>query len=220
MMKILGVDEAGRGAVIGPLVICGALIDDSKEPQLKELGVRDSKLIAPKKRGELAKELEKILNAYKLIGLPAEVIDMNRINLGVNLNELEMQNMSKIINELKPDKAYLDAVDSNIANVYKHLDKYLEVETDVVAEHGADNTYPIVSAASIIAKVTRDSRIEELKKEYGELGSGYPSDPTTKTFLSDWFKENKSFPKIVRKSWLTVSEHIKKEKQKSLGDFI
>ena len=218
-MTILGIDEAGRGAVIGPLVIAGAMAKEEDHDTIKELGVKDSKLLSPKRREELAEQLESKLLKYKIIEIPPEVIDVSRLNLGINLNELEMKNMAEIINELKPKKAYVDAVDANIKNVHYQIKKYLRVDAKIIAEHKADATYPIVSAASIIAKVTRDRRIEELKEKYGEIGSGYPSDPTTKTFLSEWFKENRSFPSFVRKSWETIAEFEAKRKQTSLKEF-
>lgn len=218
-MTIVGIDEAGRGAVIGPLVIAGAMVKEVDHDIIKELGVKDSKLLSPKRREELFVQLKSQLLKYKIIEIPAEVIDVSRLNLGINLNELEMKNMAEIINELKPKKSYVDAVDANLKNVHYQIKKHLRVDTEIIAEHKADITYPIVSAASILAKVTRDKRVKELSEKYGEIGSGYPSDPTTKTFLSEWFKENKSFPNFVRKSWETIAEFEAKRKQSSLKEF-
>lgn len=218
--KILGIDEAGRGALIGPLVICGALISEGKLNKLKELQVRDSKLLSPTRRVELSFELKKELDSFEIIRTGPEEIDAKRKS-GTNLNNLEAQKMASIINNFEPDKVYIDAVDSNIQTFTRRLSPNLRVDTKLIAEHEADVKYPIVSAASILAKVERDSDIEELKGIYGEnLGSGYPSDPITINFLKDWLKRYKSLPKIVRKTWSTVSEAVSSEKQKSLEEWL
>jgi len=69
----------------------------------------------------------------------------------------------------------------------------------------ADKLYPIVSAASIIAKLTRDEKLESMAREIGfsskEIGSGYPSDPITVKWLRNTCDPDKAFPEIVRFSW-------------------
>ena len=218
-MKILGIDEAGRGAVIGPLVICGALIEEEKIANLKKLKVRDSKELSPLQRVELNGPIEKELLGFELVRISPREIDTSRRS-GINLNELEVQKMAQIINQLKPDKVYVDAVDPVEKNFESRLKKYLRIDTKLIAKHEADKKFPIVSAASILAKVARDSDIEELKRIYeSDIGSGYPSDPVTKSFLSSWLKEHKKLPNIVRETWSTVSGTIQKEKQKTLNNW-
>ncbi len=218
-MKILGIDEAGRGAVIGPLVICGALIEEKKIANLKKLKVRDSKELSPLQRVGLKGPIEETLSGFELVRIGPEEIDSSRIS-GTNLNELEVKKMARIINNFQPDKVYVDAVDPIEKKFASRLKKYLRVDTEIIAKHEADKKFPIVSAASILAKVARDSDIEEIKRIYGEdIGSGYPSDPITKSFLSSWLKEHKKLPKIVRKTWSTVSGAIQKEKQKTLDSW-
>lgn len=219
MKKIVGIDEAGRGAVLGPLVICGVICDESKISELKGLEVRDSKELSPIKRLELQPKIEKAVQGFEIIRISPEEIDSSR-NDGTNLNELEVKKMAQIINETEPDVVYLDAVDSNETRFKTRLKKYLDVDAKLIAEHGADSKYPVVSAASILAKVARDEDIEELKRIYGtNLGSGYPSDPLTQTFLKEWLQQNKRLPKIVRKTWATAADAISRQKQKSLDNW-
>jgi len=127
--------------------------------------------------------------------------------------------MADLINEHNPDKVYIDSPDINPRNVHTHLKKYLRVEPEIIVEHKADLNYPIVSAASIFAKVRREERMEELRQEYKNIGSGYPSDPLTQTFLKDWFKVHKSWPDFVRQSWSTIAQLEGTAQQKSLGEF-
>lgn len=219
MAKILGIDEAGRGAVIGPLVVCGALIDSGEEAKLRELGVRDSKLLSPLRREALEGSIKTTVCDYKIMKISAEEIDKSRLSGSANLNDLEAERMAALINHFKPDKAYVDCVDSNPLTFKGRLNKFLRVDSEIIAKHKADEIYPIVSAASILAKVERDASIKKLESEYGEIGSGYPADDRTKTFLSEWLKQHKEYPNIVRKSWGTVTEALGKKKQKNLGDF-
>lgn len=213
--RILGIDEAGRGALLGELVICGALTTDDKIQKLMEIKVKDSKELSPEKRAELAPQIKKILDAFEIVRISPKEIDTSR-RAGTNLNELEVKKIASIINSLNPDAAYVDAVDSSIRTFKRRLSNHLKVDSKIIAEHYADKTYPIVSAASILAKIERDASIEELKTLYGEVGSGYPSDQITTNFLSEWLQTHKKLPKIVRETWSTVSQKIGKEKQKSL----
>ena len=104
------------------------------------------------------------------------------------------------------------------------IGKRLSFSPKIVAEHKADSKYIPVAAASILAKVTRDRAIEKLKEAYGEIGSGYPSDPITRRFLEEYYKKHGVFPPIVRKSWKTlekIEEKLKnKEAQSTILDFL
>ena len=129
--------------------------------------------------------------------------------------------MCFLINHLKPDTVYIDAIDSNIATFKARLKKYLTfTPKKMILEHKADVKYPIVSAASIMAKVERDADIEALKSKYGDFGSGYPSDPVTKSFLTNWLKTHKTLPDIVRHTWSTAEELQAAGKQKSLKNWL
>jgi ribonuclease HII len=202
-MLIAGVDDAGRGAVIGPLTIAGVLMKEEDLPKLKELGVKDSKLLSPQRRETLAIEIKRIAQKYSLIKLSPKQID-TVVETGKKLhrlNRLEAQTMAQIIEMLKPDKAYVDASDVLEERFKQHILENLTFKVEIVSEHKADRKYPIVSAASIIAKVERDKEIAELTKKYGDLGCGYPTDAKTINFLQQCLEKLGEYPDFVRKSW-------------------
>jgi ribonuclease HII len=202
-MLITGVDDAGRGSVVGPLVIAGILIKEEDLPKLIRLGVKDSKLLSPHRRETLAVEIKRIVEKYSVIRLsPKEIDDVVETGKKLHrLNRLEAQAMAKVIKMLKPDIAYVDASDVIEERFKEHILEYLPFEVEIISEHKADRTYPVVSAASIIAKVERDGAIAELAKKYGDFGSGYPSDPRTINFLQQCLEMWREYPNDVRKSW-------------------
>jgi len=200
---IAGVDDAGRGAVIGPLVVAGILVDEKGLEKIMALGVRDSKTITPKRREYLAAEILKIVKDYHIVKLPPEDID-RVVETGKKLhrlNRLEAKAMAKVLSHLKPDIAYIDASDVLPERFSRHIAEELPFKVKIVSEHKADKTYPVVSAASIIAKVERDRSISDLRKKYGEFGSGYASDRRTIEFLEEWIKTHDDYPDFVRRSW-------------------
>ena len=202
-MLIAGVDDAGRGSVIGPLTIAGVLMKQEDLPKLKELGVKDSKLLSPNRRETLAVEIKRIAQKYSVIKLSPKEID-KVVETGKKLhrlNRLEAQTMAKVIEMLKPDKAYVDASDVLEERFKQHILENLTFKVEIVSEHKADRTYPIVSAASIIAKVERDKEIAELAKKHGDFGCGYPTDPKTISFLQQCLEKLGEYPDFVRKSW-------------------
>ncbi len=201
------------------MVICGYLIEESKLNLLKD--AKDSKVLSSKQREELEKKLKKIAKDYALVFLSAEEID--KLREVSNLNKIEIKEMQKMINLLKPDKVIIDSPENNVKKFEEKIRKGLKnKKIEIICENYADSKYPIVSAASILAKVARDKEIDRIKKEYKiDFGSGYPSDERTIKFLKDWLKTHKEFPKFVRKSWLTI-EQIKNEnskKQKTIRDY-
>ena len=202
-MLIAGVDDAGRGSVIGPLTIAGVLMKEEDLPMLRELGVKDSKLLSPQRRETLAVEIKRIAQKYSVIKLSPKEID-TVVETGKKLhklNRLEAQTMAKVIEMLKPDKAYVDASDVLEERFKQHILECLTFKVEIVSEHKADRTYPIVSAASIIAKVERDKEIAELTSKYGDFGCGYPTDPKTISFLQQCLEKLGEYPDFVRKSW-------------------
>jgi ribonuclease HII len=200
---IAGVDEAGRGCVIGPLAVAGVMMKESNLHLLKELGVKDSKLLTPQRREALFGEIVHLAEKYIVFKLaPSEIDRVVESQRKLHkLNRLEAQTMAKIIEDLKPDMVYVDAADVLEARFRSHIQDELSIKTIIVSEHKADRTYPIVSAASIIAKVERDRSIALLSKEHGDFGSGYLTDPKTMVFLKKWLKVNGDYPDFVRKSW-------------------
>ena len=202
-MKIAGIDEAGRGPVIGPMVIVGVLLSSEKLQFLEDLGVRDSKLLSPKKREELYSKIIGVLDDYKVIVVTPEEID-NRFSKNLTMNSLELEKFAEIIIHLSPDIVYVDCPDVKPERFSERIKLIIKKPIKIIAEHNADKKYPIVSAASIIAKVIRDQYIKEYSLKYGDIGSGYPSDPKTISFLKSYYTLHHKWPNIVRKSWDTV----------------
>jgi len=192
---ICGVDEAGRGPVLGPMMVCAVAVES--DASLISLGVRDSKKLTPKKREELAPKIRK-LAMVELIEVPAKEIDLR----DCSLNELEADVFARLIDRLSPEVAYVDAADTSEEQFAKMIKAKLKCNPRIVSEHKADDTYPVVSAASIVAKVTRDARIKEIEVEIGEpIGSGYMTDPITTDFLERFVTEHKCCPPHTRMSW-------------------
>ena len=203
LMLIAGVDDAGRGAVIGPLVIAGVVLDDKDLPKLKEIGAKDSKLLSPHRREVLSEQIRKIVKKYAVLKLQPDEIDVV-VQSGRKLhklNWLEAHTMARVIEALRPDKVYVDASDVLEERFKQHILECLPFEVDIVSEHKADRNYVAVSAASIIAKVERDREITLLAQVYGDFGSGYPSDPRTIHFLESLMKKTDEYPEYIRKSW-------------------
>ncbi|AFK23111.1 ribonuclease HII [Pyrococcus sp. ST04] len=213
-MKVGGIDEAGRGPAIGPLVIVAVVVDESKLSSLKNIGVKDSKQLTPEQRRRMFSEIVSLLEDYVVIKVPPSEID----NRSGTMNELEVEKFAEALNSLKvkPEVIYADAADVKAERFAREIGARLSYNASIIAEHKADAKYEVVSAASILAKVIRDEEIEKLKEEYGDFGSGYPSDPRTKKWLEEWFKKHKSFPPIVRRSWETVKKIEEKYKAQQL----
>jgi ribonuclease HII len=200
---IAGVDEAGRGCVIGPLVIAGVLMKENALPLLAQLGVKDSKLLSPKKRETLFTEITRLAEKHYVVKLLPKEIDRvveSKRKLH-KLNRLEAQTMAQIINALNPDEVYVDAADVLEDRFKRHIQEGLTVKTKITSRHKADQIYSVVSAASIMAKVERDKEIVALKCVYGDFGSGYLTDQKTMLFLKQWLQTHSEYPTCVRKSW-------------------
>jgi len=219
MALVLGIDEAGRGPIIGSLFLVGVLLDESMDGRLKEIGVKDSKLLSHKKRMELEKEINKIAKKVKIIRINPEEIDYAVDgNYGSNLNWLEANKQAEIINELKPDKAIIDCPSPNIKKYTEYLLNLIEDKNiELVVEHKADKNFLVCGAASIIAKCEREKEVEEIEKMVGEsIGSGYPSNPTCQKFTK---KNLEKYPGLFRKSWSTWKNHYNMKNQKNLSEF-
>lgn len=194
-------DEAGKGAVLGSLFVAGVSIDSSALKYLERMGLKDSKVLSPKRREFLSKRIEKVC-AVQLQEVTAEQIDELRAIL--TMNDIVVKGHAQSLRRLKPDVAFVDAADVNESRFSKRVTEESGIE-DVIAEHKADLNHAIVSAASIIAKVRRDSSIKTLQSSLGvDIGSGYPSDARTITFLKNWLDERGDFPPGTRRSWKTA----------------
>jgi len=200
--RILGIDEAGRGCVIGPMVICGVLLDAPQIPVLAADGVKDSKALSPARREQLALRIREVAGGVFLEEIhPAEIEERN-------LNLLEIWRMARIISRANPASVYLDApvgTQKGIKAFCDYIKWCLRGNCPrMIAENRADQKYIVVGAASIVAKVRRDSIIEQLKEQFGDFGSGYPSDEKTTKFLQNCYEKDGCFPDCVRRRWKTV----------------
>ncbi len=199
---VAGVDEAGRGSVIGPIVIAGVLLEERLLETIKSYGVRDSKKLSPARRERLYKAV--VENAVRVA---FTIVDPFTIDLYVKsrerlggLNILELKGISSVVRELKATKIYVDCPDLNLARFCMMLKSEIPWSAEVIAFHKEYDDHPAVASASIVAKVLRDRIIHTLKDLYGDFGSGYPSDLKTVSFLRENYK---NIEQIVRKSWKT-----------------
>jgi ribonuclease HII len=211
---ICGVDEAGKGSVLGPMVVAG--IGVSSEERLSDLGVKDSKLLSPKERERLYREIRKRCKVAT-VTIAAQEIDAIRTDM--TMNACVARAHAQVITKISPACAYVDACDVNCFRYAEMVRVHLSSACEIVSEHHADEKFMVVSAASIVAKVVRDREIIKLAKEYGDIGSGYPSDPATIRWLTGYIGEHTSPPLIARRSWKTVSTILAKKTQRSLLDF-
>jgi ribonuclease HII len=222
----LGLDEAGRGPVLGPMVVALVKATEKDLKKLDELGLKDSKRLSKKRRERLFKT---IMENYEVKSIILEAKDIDKMMEKTNLNKIELMAFSKLINSVlkeeykgykdknhkvnnKKINIYIDACSSDEKAFSNQIKSKLVVFNEnikIIAEHKADDKYKIVSAASIIAKVLRDRIIDNYKKIYGEIGSGYPSDKITISYLKDYVKEHRALPEIARKSWKTSKKILK-----------
>ena len=213
---LCGVDEAGRGSVMGPLVV--GVVYDGDDSALKAIGVKDSKKLTPKRREAMYDEILSAADRWCTVVISSEEIDEQRKRL--SLNEIELNMFAEGTSKWKADTVYADCPDVNESAFGLRLSALLGNDVEVIARHKADDTYPIVSAASIVAKVTRDRMMEDIHREFGtDVGSGYPSDHYTMDFIHDWIAKNGRAPPHVRTSWEPVREMLSQRKVTRLDDW-
>jgi ribonuclease HII len=224
---ILGIDDAGRGPLIGPMALAGCIITQKTEEYFKKIGVKDSKLLFPKKREFLAKTIRKNAISYHVeLTHPYEIDE--RTKMGTNLNKIEAIKAAAIINMLIKDikkkiKIIIDCPSPNRESwrlyVLKHIFEKNKKNIQLSCEHKADKNHIAVSAASILAKSAREYEIEKIRKQTGkDFGSGYSHDPKTIDFLKKYSKEHQK-DGIFRETWATFQNHKKEKEQKKLGEF-
>jgi len=214
---VAGCDEAGRGCIIGPLVIAGISVNHDQEEVLRRIGVRDSKELSQPRREKLAGKIEEIAKDVVVMKVTPCKIDTFR-KQGVGLNRIEAMKFADIIKLLNPNLAYIDSPDTNLDKFHRFMRKLVGEGPELVVKHKADRDHPVVSAASIIAKVERELDIARLKEEFGNFGTGYTSDESTINWLREWLQNNKEFPEhLVRRSWVTSSVLKGQKEQTSLS---
>ncbi len=209
-----GVDEAGRGSVMGPLVVGAVWTDD--DDVLSEIGVRDSKKLTPRTRERMYDEIVRRADDWCVVIASAAEIDERRKRM--SLNDVELLMFAEAVGHRACDEAYADCPDVDEERFASRLGT-LAKGPAIIAKHKADDMYPVVSAASIVAKVTRDRMIEELHRELGDFGSGYPSDHYTMDFIAGWMEANGSPPPHARRSWEPVRQMISAKAIRRLDDW-
>jgi len=218
----IGVDEAGKGPVLGSMFAAAVRTD----PDALPAAVDDSKHLARERREALAASIRERADAVSVVEIPVERID----DPGTDMNGLTVAAHAEALEGVvrRDDRAYLDACDTNAVRFERRVrsrlaaaavDAETEESVQIRAEHGADETYPIVSAASIVAKVERDAHVDRLAEAYGDVGSGYPGDGTTRAFLDGFVREHGRLPGCARRSWQTSRDALAARGQSSLSEF-
>lgn len=215
---ISGIDEAGKGPVLGPMCVAGVLLNEEKLDALSQMGVKDSKQLTAKKREALAVKIKKLADRYYILEVsPFQIDELRKI---MTMNEIMVVCYAKVLEELKPDHVFVDAADVIAERFGENIRKKYTRKLEIISEHAADEKYPIVSAASILAKVQRDALVKTLEENAGvEIGSGYPADPKTIRFLEDWIQEHGSLPDFARSSWETAQRLLEKFNQRTFSDY-
>lgn len=203
------------------MVIAGVVVDKKDEKKLVRLGVRDSKELSPRRREELAKDIEGIARDIVIMRVQSCNIDSYR-KKGINLDKIEAMKMAEIVDIVNRGRIFIDSLEQNTGKFKNLILSFLKDKTaDLVVENYLDESIPVVSAASIIAKVNRDEAIKEIKKKEGfDFGVGYSHDPATIEFIEKLIKErNGKLPPYVRKSWITTELLVEKSWQRKIKDF-
>jgi len=214
MPESFGVDEAGKGPVLGSMFAACVVADETALPD----GLKDSKDLTPTKR----EELDAALRARESVRVGVAEIPVERIDdPGTDMNTLTVDAHADAIDAANADglSGVVDAGDTSESRFARRVRETAESDVEVHAEHGADASYPLVAAASVVAKVARDAHVDALAAEYGELGSGYPSDPNTRTFLAEYVDAHGELPACARASWSTSDDVLAAAEQSGLNDF-
>ncbi|ADJ14317.1 ribonuclease HII [Halalkalicoccus jeotgali] len=210
-----GIDEAGKGPVLGPMIAaCVCVPDESVLPE----GIDDSKRLTPAKRGRLSEALL----GDEAIGIGIAAVSPDRIDTPeTDMNSLTVAAHAEAASEVvEPGMTGIcDAGDVDAGRFVHRVGQRLPEGVSLSGEHGADEHHAIVGAASVVAKVERDRRVAALEAAYGEVGSGYPSDPTTREFLAEYVAENGELPECARASWKTSADALAAVEQGTLAEF-
>jgi ribonuclease HII len=209
----VGVDEAGKGPVLGSMFVAAVRADPGVLPP----AVDDSKSLSPQRRESLAAGIREAAAAVAVTELPVGRID----DPETDMNALTVAGHAEALGTVARDgdEAYVDAGDTDAGRFERRVAARQSADVAVRGEHGADATYSVVGAASIVAKVQRDAHVDALAEEYGDLGSGYPSDPATRDFLREYVATRGRLPDCARRSWQTSADVLAAAEQSSLGEF-
>jgi len=197
------------------MVVCAVAVES--DAPLRQLDVRDSKKLSPERREALAPEIRKLCR-FEVLIVSAGDIDAKRAEM--SLNDFEALLFATVIGKLKPEVAYVDSADVNEFDFRRSIAHHLPFELEIVSKHGADDLFPVVSAASIIAKVTRDAEMRRIEEELGsKIGSGYSHDVETIAFLTKWLGEKGALPPHTRLSWDTAKRLLSANATRKLDEF-
>ena len=208
-----GVDEAGKGPVLGSMFAAAVRADPDSLPD----GVGDSKRIAPRDRERLDEAIRDAADAVAVAEIPVERID----DPETDMNTLTVAAQAEALSGVAADGlgGLVDAGDTDAERFGRRVAKRVDAAVELTAAHGADEADPVVGAASIVAKVARDGHVEDIAERYGEVGSGYPSDPTTRAFLADYVETHGALPACARESWSTSQDVLAAAEQSTLEGF-
>lgn len=210
-----GVDEAGKGPVLGSMFAACVVVPESG---VLPAGIDDSKRLSPSRREELDAAIRG--DDHIAVGL-AEITTEEIDDPATDMNSLTVKAHAQAIEQvLRPGlTGIVDAGDTSAERFGRRVAEGVSEDVSITAEHRADETHAIVGAASIVAKVARDAHVANLADRHGEVGSGYPSDSTTRTFLADYVDEHGDLPDCARTSWSTCADVLAAASQSALGDF-
>lgn len=210
-MTHVGCDEAGKGPVLGAMVVAAVRGDPADLPP-----VDDSKALSPARRTHLAPEIRAVADTT-VVAVPPRLIDrpatdMNGLGAGAH--------GAAIGGVARPgDRVVCDAADTDVERFARRVADGCSVDVDIDAAHGADERDPLVAAASVVAKVERDAHVDRLAARYGPCGSGYPGDPDTRRFLHGWVRAHGDLPDCARTSWETSRSALATAEQSALDGF-
>lgn len=220
-MTVLGIDEAGRGPVLGSMFIGGVLVAQDELDALEELQLKDSKELSDEQREDFVPQITDIAADTHVTEVTASEIDELREIMSLNM--IELNGFARIIERFDPDKVVIDLPEPDADRFVKKLRNEIDGDTtgiEIIAEHKADENHPIVSAASILAKSSREHHVATINETYGvDVNTGYPHDEQTLTFLETYVQEHGQLPEEARESWSTAQRIIGENQQKGLSDF-
>ncbi len=212
---MLGIDEAGRGAWLGPLVVGAVAVPRSSLDELAATGARDSKKLSAARREAILARLEAVGTVRSIAAAPDEI---DRHVAQGHLNALEARLFGALARPFAPAEARVDACDVNARRFGAAVARHAGPGIRVVARHHADALDPLVGAASIVAKVRRDRAVAALARELGsEIGSGYPSDRITVAFVREFLADARAVPSWLRGSWAPTRRALGPERASPNG---
>jgi len=207
-----GVDEAGKGPVLGSMFAAAVRCDPADLPD----GVGDSKGIPDERRERLADQIWSVAT----VGV-AEVPPVRIDDPETDMNTLTVAAHAEALAQVATDglSGLADAGDTNAVRFEQRVGDRVDADLDLTARHRADEDDPVVGAASIVAKSAREAHVDALAAKYGPIGSGYPSDPTTREFLEEYVADHDDLPDCARRSWSTCEDVLAAAEQSSLDAF-